>query len=128
MKIEGLNSPNNTLNLGGGNSNRVFVNGLGDLVLGNATDNIEVLFDAENYLADPQVNGGANSNDVIQTGEGFGFTAVGWPRLIGPGLSTFTLTKPAIVEINYSLSWGNIEKPEGYYQTDTLVLYNVICT
>lgn len=110
VMIEGLNSTNNAKNLGGGNSTRVFVNAAGDLVLGDVTNNIEVLFDAENYLADTPDTGGIDSNDVLQTGEGYGYTAVGWPRLIGPGLSTFTLTKPAIVEINYSISWGYLEK------------------
>lgn len=113
VRIEGLNSPNNVKNFGGVNSSRVFVNASGDLVLGDVTNNIEVLMDAENYLSDPQDTGGADANDVLQTGEGYGYTEVGWPRLIGPGLSTFTLTRPAIVEINYSLSWGSIEKSGG---------------
>lgn len=110
VRIEGLNSPNNVKNLGMGNSTRVFVNGSGDLVLGDVTNNAEVLFDAENYLHDAQDTGGADANDCLQTGTGAGYTVVGWPRLIGPGLSTFTLTRPAIVEINYSLSWGVVGK------------------
>lgn len=113
VKIEGLNSPNNVKNFGGANSSRVFVNASGDLVLGDVTNNIQVLMDVENYLDDAQDTGGADANDVLQTGEGVGYTTVGWPRLTGPGLSTFTLTRPAIVEINYSLSWGNIEKSGG---------------
>lgn len=110
VEIDGLNSTNNSKNLGLNNSSRVFVNTNGDLVLGDLANNIEVLFDAENYLEDPQTTGGTHANDVLQTGLGSAYTEVGYPRLIGPGLSTFTLTKPAIVEINYSLSWGNIEK------------------
>ncbi|RTY95969.1 hypothetical protein [Flavobacterium sp. GT3R68] len=110
VKIEGLNSPNNVKNFGGANSSRVFVNANGDLVLGDVANNIEVIFDAENYLSDAQDTGGADANDCLQTGTGSGYTVVGWPRVIGPGSSTFTLTRPAIVEINYSLSWGNIEK------------------
>lgn len=105
VRIDGLNFPNNVGNLGNGNTSRVFVNAQGDLVLGAATNNIEIVFNPFNYLDDPQTSGGATSNDVLQTGTGSGYTSAGWPRLTGPGLSTFTLTRPAIVEINYSLSW-----------------------
>jgi hypothetical protein len=109
IRIEGLNSPNNNLNLGTGNSTRVFVNGSGDLVLGQVTNNIQVLFNAFNYLDDSQTTGGATANVINQTGTGSGYSNAGWPRQIGPGLSTFTLTRPAIIEINYSLSW-EVEK------------------
>lgn len=109
IRIEGLNATNNTANLGAGNSTRVFVDGDGDLVLGAAKNNIEVLFNPFNYLSDPEDTGGSNGNVVNQTGTGSGYTFAGWPRQLGPGLSTFTLTRNAIVEINYSVSW-KVEK------------------
>ncbi|HSD13290.1 MAG TPA: hypothetical protein VLB74_01440 [Flavobacterium sp.] len=109
IRVEGLNATNNSANLGAGNTTRVFVDGDGDLVLGAATNNIEVLFNPFNYLADPQTTGGANANVVNQTGTGSGYTTAGWPRQSGAGLDTFTLTRNAIVEINYSISW-EIEK------------------
>ena len=56
--------------------------------------------DAENYLDD---NSTPSINQVTQHGYGDGFTFAGVPRDI-PN-STFTLTEPAIVEINYSVSW-----------------------
>ena len=105
VRVEGLNFPNNVNNLGNGNTSRVFVNTDGDLVLGAATNNIEIVFSPINYLEDPQTSGGTNANVINQTGTGSGYTNAGYPRQLGPGLSTFTLTKPAIVEINYSLSW-----------------------
>lgn len=109
IRVEGLNAANNTGNLGAGNSTRVFVDGDGDLVLGTVTNNIEVLFNPFNYLSDPQDTGGADANVINQTGTGSGYTNAGWPRQSGAGLDTFTLTKNAIVEINYSISW-EIEK------------------
>jgi len=109
IRIEGLNATNNTSNLGAGNSSRVFANAAGDLVLGAATNNVEILFSPDNYLSDPQDSGGAEANVINQTGVGVGYTIAGWPRVIGAGSSTFTLTKNAIVEINYSLSW-EVEK------------------
>ncbi|MGX7667765.1 hypothetical protein [Flavobacterium pedocola] len=109
IRVEGLNAVNNTANLGAGNSTRVYVDADGDLVLGAATNNIQVLFNPFNYLSDPQDTGGADANVVNQTGTGSGYTVAGWPRQTGPGLDTFTLTRNAIVEINYSLSW-EIEK------------------
>lgn len=105
IRVEGLNAVNNTANLGAGSSTRVYADGDGDLVLGAAANNIEVLFNPFNYLADPETTGGADANVVNQTGTGSGYTVAGWPRQLGPGLSTFTLTRNAIVEINYSLSW-----------------------
>ena len=109
IRVEGLNAANNPLNLGAGSSTRVFADAEGDLVLGALENNIEVLFNPFNYLADPQDTGGSDANVVNQTGVGSGYTIAGWPRLLGPGLSTFTLTRNAIVEINYSVSW-QVEK------------------
>ncbi|HSD13260.1 MAG TPA: hypothetical protein VLB74_01285 [Flavobacterium sp.] len=104
VKVDGLNFVNNPENLGPGNSSRVFVNADGDLVLGSASTNIAILFDSENYLDDTS---NSSENGVTQHGYGDGFTYAGVPRDI-PN-STFTLTQPAIIEINYSVSW-NIEK------------------
>jgi hypothetical protein len=109
VRVDALNETNNALNLKGTNSTRVFVDADGDLVLAPATNNLSIVFNAQNYLSDPKDTGGADKNDVLQTGTGSGYTAAGWPRIIGPGTSTFTLTKPAIVEINYSLSF-QVEK------------------
>ncbi|UOK43244.1 MULTISPECIES: hypothetical protein [Flavobacterium] len=104
VKVDGLSYPNNPKNLGPGNSSRVFVDANGDLVLGQVQDNIAILFDAENYLKDERE---ASINLITQHGYGDGFDYTGTPRDI-PN-STFTLTRPAILEINYSLSW-DIEK------------------
>lgn len=105
IRIEGLNAVNNPLNLGVNENTRVYANSNGDLVLNNVPANIEVLFNPANYLADPLDTGGADSNVVGQTGTGSGYSYAGWPRQTGPGLSTFTLTRPAIVEINYSITY-----------------------
>ena len=105
IRIEGLDFTNNTLNLGNAENTRVYVDGDGDLVLGNEPTDIELLFNPDNYLDDPLDTGGPNSNQINQTGVGSGYSEAGWPRQIGAGLSTFTLTKPAIVEINYSISY-----------------------
>lgn len=104
VKVDGLSYPTNPNNLGPGNSSRVFVDANGDLVLGTAQNNIAILFDAENYLNDER---DPSLNQIIQHGYGDGFDYAGIPRDI-PN-STFTLTEPAIVEINYSVSW-DIEK------------------
>ena len=109
VRVDGLNSPNNPANLGGTNSTKVFVDDDGDLTLGQVSSNIEMLFDPFNYLNDAEDTGGSDANVVNQTGTGSGYTIAGWPRQIGPGLSTFELTRPAIIEINYSLSWA-VEK------------------
>lgn len=104
VRVEGLSSPANPNNLGPGNTTRVFVDADGDLMLGSVQDNLALLFDSENYLNDlsqPSVN------QITQHGYGDGYTYAGVPRDI-PN-STFTLTQPAIIEINYSVSW-HIEK------------------
>ncbi len=105
IRVEGLNAINNPLNLGPNENTRVYANANGDLVLSPVPANIEVLFNPANYLADPLVTGGASSNQVNQTGVGSGYSEAGWPRQTGSGLSTFTLTRPAIVEINYAVSY-----------------------
>lgn len=105
IRIEGLNETNNTLNLGSSQNTRVHIDADGDLVLATEPTDIELLFNPANYLEDPLDTGGPNSNQINQTGVGSGYSEGGWPRQTGPGLSTFTLTQPAIVEINYSLSY-----------------------
>jgi hypothetical protein len=99
IRVDGLNEVNNVNNLGQQSTSRVFVNEFGDLVLGEMTDNVQLIFDSENYLQDV-----ANPTSIIlQTGEGDGFSQAGIPTL---GLAaSFTLTAPAVVEINYSVSW-----------------------
>lgn len=100
VRVEGLSYPNNPNNLGPGNTSRVFVDANGDLMLGNAQANIAILFDSENYLNDES---NPSINQITQHGYGDGFTNAGIPRDI-PN-STFTLTEPAIIEINYSVTW-----------------------
>jgi hypothetical protein len=100
IRINGLNEVNNINNLGGANTTKVFVNHLGDLVLGEASDNVQLIFDSENYLRDVQ----NPTSLILQTGEGQGFSQAGIPTL---GLAaSFTLTQPAIIEVNYSVSWN----------------------
>lgn len=105
IRIEGLNAANNVLNHGVNENTRVFVDADGDLVLGNEPTDIELIFNPENYLDDPLDTGGSDTNVINQTGSGFGYSEGGWPRQTGAGLDTFTLTRNAIVEINYSLSY-----------------------
>lgn len=99
IRIDGLNEINNVNNLGQQSTSRVFVNEFGDLVLGEMTDNVQLIFDSENYLRDVT----NPTSLILQTGEGDGFSQAGIPTL-GLGAS-FTLTAPAVVEINYSVSW-----------------------
>jgi hypothetical protein len=100
VKVDGLNTVNNTNNLGMVNSTKVYVDADGDLTLATSSRNVEILFDSENYLEDaPTPN-----NLINQTGGGFGYTVAGIP-LAGIVGSSFTLTKPAIIEVNYSVSW-----------------------
>lgn len=100
IRIDGLNEINNPNNLGPLNSSKVFVNQFGDLVLGGLESNIQMIFDSDNYLRDVQ----NPTSLILQTGEGDGFSQAGIPTL---GLAaSFTLTAPAIVEVNYSVSWN----------------------
>lgn len=100
IRIEGLSAANNADNLGTTNTTKVFVNEFGDLVLGKLEDNIQLIFDSENYLQDVQ----NPTSLILQTGEGQGFSQAGIPTL---GMAaSFTLTKPAVVEVNYSVSWN----------------------
>lgn len=106
IRVEGLNATNNPLNLGVNENTRVFANANGDLVLSSVPTKIDILFNPDNYLADPLVTGGAQANIINQTGVGSGYAPAGWPNATGPGLSTFTLTRPAIVEINYAITYS----------------------
>lgn len=100
IKVEGLDAINNVNNLGAGSSTRVYVDADGDLTLASASRNVEILFDSENYLEDAVTP----DNLVNQTGVNFGYNIAGVPAA-GIAGSTFTLTKPAIIEVNYSVSW-----------------------
>ena len=77
IRIEGLNSPNNTLNIGTNGTSRVFADGDGDLVLGSATSNIAVLFNPYDYLLSTE----DNASCFNQTGQGSGYQIVGTPRV-----------------------------------------------
>lgn len=105
IRVEGLNAANNSLNLGTNENTRVYADANGDLVLSNVPTDIAILFNPANYLSDPLDTGGADTNQILQTGVGAGYSLGGWPRQTGPGLSTFTLTRPAIIEINYAISY-----------------------
>lgn len=106
IRVEGLNETNNSFNLGDKQNSRVYIDTDGDLVLADSPADIGILFNPANYLEDPLDTGGADSNQINQTGVGSGYSQAGWPRVIGPGTSTFTLTRPAIVEVNYSISYS----------------------
>ena len=106
IRVEGLNETNNPLNLGDKQNSRVYVDTDGDLVLADSPADIGILFNPANYLDDPLDTGGPNANIINQTGVGSGYSQAGWPRVTGPGSSTFTLTEPAIVEVNYSISYN----------------------
>lgn len=99
IRIEGLSQFYNPNNLGTGLTSKVFANANGDLVLGSLMDNVDVIFDSANYLEDAQTP----KSLINQTGVGSGFSEVGIP--IGGTATSFTLTQPAIIEINYSLTW-----------------------
>jgi hypothetical protein len=100
IRVDGLNTPNNINNLGTASSTPVYVDADGDLVLGTLADNVEILFDSENYLEDVQ----DPTSLINQVGSGAGFSQGGIP--IGGVAISFTLTKPAIVEVNYSVTWN----------------------
>ena len=100
VRVEGLNSTNNANNLGSNSTTRVYVDGDGDLVLGGATDTVELLVDTENYLDDVE-----NPTSLVnQTGTAFGYEIAGNP--IDFTNHQFTLTKNAIVEVNYAISYS----------------------
>ncbi len=100
VRVEGLNHANNDDNLGPGSSTRVFVNELGNLVLGTVLDQGPLIIDSGNYLEDQETP----ENVVNQVGHGSGYTAVASP--IDWSQYVFTLETTAIVEVNYSVSWN----------------------
>lgn len=101
VRIDGLNETNNINNLGAPSTTRVMANAYGDLILGAMDEGtIKVFVDSENYLEDPEVPGSI----CVQTGNGFGFNGTG--VVADPVGSTFTLTKNAVLEVNYSVSWS----------------------
>jgi len=102
VRVEGLNSANNTNNLGAGATSRVYVDANGDLVLGTLNDSsFQLLVDTDNYLENVE----DPTSLIVQTGTNFGFNPAGDPveGIIG---ASFTLTENAILEINYSVSWS----------------------
>jgi hypothetical protein len=106
VRVDGLNETNNSNNLGPDSSTRVLVDANGDLVLGSVTDQpFEILVDSENYIVDGLLTGGPSGggNQINQTGTGGGYTQAGLPNDISAAI--FTLTKSAIVEVNYSISF-----------------------
>ena len=106
VRIEGLGETNNVNNLGNGLTTRVYVDRKGDLVLGTSSETLEILVDSENYLEDVE----NDTNRIYQDNDAIGYTAAGLP--VDGLLASFTLTKTAIVEVNYSISWS-IYKTEG---------------
>jgi len=100
VKVDGLNTTNNVDNLGIGSTTKVYVDAQGDLTLATSTRNVEIMYDHENYLEDVE----NPTNIIVQTGWGFGYNPGGIPT---DGLAAkFTLTKPAIIEVNYTVSWS----------------------
>ncbi len=103
VRVEGLSnvSPTeyNLNNLGVGATTRVYANAAGDLVLGAASDNVNLLIDSENYLDDRETP----KNEIIQKGYGSGYNSAG--IVIAPD-AIFTLTTNAILEVNYSVTWS----------------------
>ena len=100
LLIDGFNDTNNTNNNGTNSNTRIFADTNGDFVLGDASDNFFLAVNSDNYLDDVE-----NPTSLVnQTGNSFGYTSAGNPSdAIG---SVFRLTRNAIVEINYSLSWS----------------------
>lgn len=100
VRVEGLGYPNNANNLGPGNTTRVYVNSLGNLVLGDWDDSANIFIDSGNYLRNEETP----VNMVVQTGTGLGYSPVAvptdWPNVV------FTLTQNAILEVNYTVSWS----------------------
>lgn len=102
VRVEGLNNPNHRDNLGPNSTTKVFVNEYGDLTLGSIGDaDIVLLIDATNYLDDVE----DPTSIIIQTGNNFGYNPAGMPTG-GLVANSFTLTRNAILEINYSVSWS----------------------
>lgn len=106
VRVDGLNEVNNVNNLGNGMTTRVYVDRNGDLVLGAASETLDILVDYENYLEDVE----NDTNRIDQANDAIGYTTAGIP--IDGLTASFTLEKTAMVEVNYSVSWS-IYKTEG---------------
>lgn len=113
VRVEGLNAANNILNNGIQGNTRVFVNSSGDLVLGAKENNLAILFDPVDYLKSDE---GSNSS-FTQNGTGSGYQIVGEPNAYGEGLSQFTLTRNAILELNYAFTW-RLRKNDSFQLSD----------
>lgn len=100
VRVDGLNETNNTANLGSNSTTRVYVNADGDLILGSSSQTVELLVDSENYLEDVE----DPTSLVNQTGNAFGYEIAGNPLDFAG--DQFTLTKNAILEVNYSVTWS----------------------
>ena len=100
VRVDGLNETNNTANLGSDSTTRVYVNADGDLILGSSSQTVELLVDSENYLDDVE----DPTSLVNQTGNAFGYEIAGYPLDFAG--DQFTLTKNAILEVNYSVTWS----------------------
>lgn len=102
VRVEGLNALNHSNNLGPGSTSRVYANADGDLTLGGESEiSVALLVDTDNYLDDVE-----NPTSVInQVGTNLGYNIAGIPvdGIVG---ASFTLTRKAILEINYSVSWS----------------------
>lgn len=101
VRIDGLNTTNNSTNLGAGSTTRVYADANGDLTLDtNGTAGLQILVDSENYLVDEE----NPRNRVSQVGTTLGYDLAAYPTDFAG--DQFTLTGNAIVEINYSVSWS----------------------
>ena len=100
VRVDGLNETNNTSNLGSDSTTRVYVNADGDLILGSSSQTVELLVDSENYLDDVE----DPTSLITQTGNAFGYSIAGYPMDFAG--DQFTLTRNAILEVNYSVTWS----------------------
>ena len=101
VRVDGLNTTNNATNLGTGSTTRVYADADGDLTLANnGVAGFELLVDSENYLEDVQTP----RNRVTQVGTALGYDITAYPADFAS--AQFTLTKNAIIEVNYSVSWS----------------------
>jgi hypothetical protein len=100
IRLEGLSASNNVNNLGTNSSTRVYADANGDLILGGSSDKLDILINFENYLDDVE----DPTSLINQTGNAFGYDPAGIPTDLVA--AQFTLTKNAIIEVNYSVSWS----------------------
>jgi len=96
--IEGLSKTMNDKNLGPESTTKVFVNNEGDLVLGDRDDNINFIYDYDDYIV-------TETFVINQTGTGSNFTKITLPTSNPNDWETFTMLQDGFIEVNYSLSW-----------------------